>query len=57
MSMIRCEDCRAIIDSDDDPDCFVSFQRTAEDEHTTVRCQACRIHRGDPAGNHDNAGS
>ncbi len=42
MSMIRCEDCSRLIDSDDDPDCFVyvgNYKRLHDDK---VMCEPCR---------------
>ena len=38
MSMIRCERCPTLIDSDDDPDCFVSIN----DNDSIVMCEPCR---------------
>lgn len=40
MSMIRCERCDVLIDSDDDPDCFVEPDKL--DPRSHVWCEACR---------------
>ena len=37
MSIIRCERCPTLIDSDDDPDCFVSIG-----EDSITLCEPCR---------------
>lgn len=37
MSMIKCDSCQSIIDSDDDPDCFIETKYGDK-----VSCQWCR---------------
>lgn len=37
MSMITCQSCGQFIDSDDDPDCFIT-----EDGREIVMCDSCR---------------
>lgn len=39
MSMIRCDNCQDVFDSDDDPDCFVG--------HVGVLCWSCRPEEDD----------
>ncbi|KKL91417.1 hypothetical protein LCGC14_1894960 [marine sediment metagenome] len=41
MSMIYCGDCRVLIDSDDDPGCFIGDDPYYEVAHE-VLCEACR---------------
>ena len=38
MSMIRCDECERLIDSDDDPDCFIDTSPTT----TVSLCERCR---------------
>ena len=38
MSMDRCSSCERVIDSDDDPDCYVDTSPTT----TVCRCEWCR---------------
>ena len=43
MSMIRCELCSRLIDSDDDPECFVEeFWTGTTPERDGVLCEPCR---------------
>ena len=42
MSLISCDDCTSIIDSDEDPDCFLEVGKYPED---IVLCQWCREKR------------
>lgn len=43
MSVIRCEICAHLIDSDEDPDCFVEEFWTANNEDKdAVLCEQCR---------------
>ena len=42
MSMITCEDCDRLIDSDDDPDCFVYTGNYKRQHHEKVMCENCR---------------
>ena len=42
MSMVICEDCDALIDSDDDPDCFVEIGNMRRLHATKVMCEYCR---------------
>lgn len=42
MSMIRCEDCDRIIDSDDDPECFVEVGNMRHLYKTKILCEPCR---------------
>ena len=45
MSMIYCRDCDQLIDSDEDPECFVETGHTDRAYHTIVLCAACRDNR------------
>lgn len=49
MSMIRCDDCAVLIDSDNDPECFWDMPN----KQTRVLCLCCRseieMNEGDPA--------
>ncbi len=40
MSMIRCDRCDTMIDSDDDPECFVEADKIDKRDH--VWCESCR---------------
>jgi hypothetical protein len=44
MSMIRCDRCSRLIDSDDDPECFVQVIDHGDDGATkdAVLCEPCR---------------
>lgn len=42
MSMISCECCGDLIDSDDDPDCFISLASIGGLTFEGVRCESCR---------------
>jgi hypothetical protein len=42
MSMILCESCDRLIDSDDDPDCFVEVGNMRRMTSTMVLCEPCR---------------
>lgn len=62
MSMDRCSGCDRPIDTDDDPECYVEVGNMRRLHKTICLCEFCRDEReaehvGDPAGNHDNAGS
>ena len=41
MSMIRCDRCSVLIDSDDDPECFTSKDKPHDCEGR-VLCEPCR---------------
>lgn len=48
MSMIRCDRCSNLIDSDDDPDCFVDDPRHSIPPHPDrVLCEPCRDEQED----------
>ena len=60
MSMVVCQDCSVMIDSDEDPDCFVekpNYYNTAHlvnpayipPEEWEVLCESCREERADGA--------
>ncbi len=43
--MVRCDDCEHLIDSDDDPDCFIPFarqERFVQNYRDAVLCEWCR---------------
>lgn len=42
MSMIFCESCHDLIDSDDDPDCFVEIGNLRRLRKEIVMCAHCR---------------
>jgi hypothetical protein len=42
MSMICCEQCGHLIDSDDDPDCFVEVGNMRRLHKEIVLCEGCR---------------
>jgi len=42
MSMIRCEECDEIFDSDEDPECFVEVGNMRRLHQTKVICEYCR---------------
>ena len=42
MSMVICEKCDRLIDSDDDPDCFVETGNMRRLHQTVVMCEPCR---------------
>ena len=44
MSMVRCDDCNKLIDSDYDPDCFEDIfdEEYPDNTKTTCRCTKCR---------------
>lgn len=44
MSMIRCQNCEHLIDSDDDPSCFCEVMDYGDDGATKTRvlCEPCR---------------
>lgn len=42
MSIIICESCDRMIDSDDDPDCFVEVGNMRRMHQTAVYCEPCR---------------
>lgn len=42
MSMVICEHCDALIDSDDDPHCFVEVGNMRRQTHTEIICDNCR---------------
>lgn len=45
MSVIRCEACDAIFDSDEDPDCFVEVGNMRRLHKTLILCEHCRDER------------
>ena len=45
MSMCTCERCDRMIDSDDDPDCFVEVGNMRRLHSTIVLCEWCRDDR------------
>ena len=45
MSMVICEGCDALTDSDDDPDCFVEVGNMRRLHQTKILCQSCRERR------------
>ena len=47
MSMCICQDCDRMIDSDDDPDCFVEVGNMRRMTFTEIVCEACREKRND----------
>jgi len=42
MSMVICSRCDALIDSDDDPECFVEVGNMRRLNQTVVMCENCR---------------
>lgn len=42
MSMIRCDSCSELIDSDDDPSCFVEVGNMRSQTKDMVLCESCR---------------
>ena len=42
MSMVMCSRCDALIDSDDDPECFVEIGNMRRLHKTIVLCESCR---------------
>ena len=42
MSMVMCEQCETLIDSDDDPDCFVEVLVKRNQHVEEIYCRACR---------------
>jgi hypothetical protein len=56
MSIIYCDKCSRLIDSDDDPDCFVdvSQRRYQWQKHDMVICEACRDQNDQWEYEHDN---
>ncbi len=42
MSMIRCEGCSELIDSDDDPECFVEVGNMRHLHKEIILCEPCR---------------
>lgn len=45
MSMIACQGCGQIVNSDNDPDCFVEVGNMRRYHETRVYCEACRERR------------
>lgn len=45
MSMVKCFDCDCLVDSDDDPECFVEVIMKRDAGIITL-CKACREIRG-----------
>lgn len=45
MSVVICQRCDALIDSDDDPDCFVETGNMRRLHETTILCEPCRERR------------
>lgn len=41
MSMIRCDECSRLVDSDDDPECFLT-----RDRKDWIVCEVCRERLG-----------
>ena len=44
MSMVRCNECDLLIDSDDDPECFGEFGKAEE-----TLCESCRQNKAEAA--------
>lgn len=42
MSIVLCETCDRLIDSDEDPDCFVEIGNMRRLVYTEVMCASCR---------------
>ena len=42
MSMVICEDCDRLFDSDDDPDCFIEVGNMRRLHKTKILCESCR---------------
>lgn len=42
MSMCRCDGCDRLIDSDDDPDCFVEVGNMRRLHKEIILCEPCR---------------
>lgn len=42
MSMARCDECDAIFDTDNDPDCFVEVGNMRRLHKTKIICMYCR---------------
>lgn len=42
MSMIACSECRRLVNTDDDPDCFVEVGNMRRLTSTIVLCEPCR---------------
>lgn len=42
MSIVTCEYCDAMVDSDSDPDCFVETGNMRRLHQTTIICEPCR---------------
>ena len=42
MSMVRCDNCDLIFDSDADPDCFVEVGNMRRLHQTKIMCPPCR---------------
>jgi hypothetical protein len=55
MSMIKCAGCDAMIDSDDDPDCFVEVGNMRRLHRTIAFCEPCRERREEELGDHSDA--
>jgi hypothetical protein len=49
MSMCRCDGCSRIIDSDDDPECFVEVGNMRRLHDTIILCEPCREDREERA--------
>jgi hypothetical protein len=47
MSMVICVDCDSLIDSDDDPECFVEIGNMRRLHQTIIICENCRGRRDD----------
>ena len=45
MSMVICADCDSLIDSDDDPECFVEIGNMRRLHQTIILCENCRGRR------------
>jgi len=42
MSMDRCHDCDRLIDTDDDPDCYIEVGNMRSQTKTVCVCEHCR---------------
>ena len=49
MSMVICKDCEILVDSDDDPDCFVYVGDYKRQHSEITLCRACRDRLDDDA--------
>ncbi len=56
MSMIACQRCPTLIDSDDDPECFVEVGNMRRLHKTVILCEACREKHFEEAAEEAGAG-